>query len=381
MTTKRCIAYKGKPPIPGGPLLSPALLLQALRRTGSGEKSGNLRLFSHARYALATFLRERDAGNGTLYVPSYICEDAVAPLRPLGQKVQYYPVTKSLEPDWEWLDSRVEGSGDALLLVHYFGFPNAPDLAQEFCRSHGLALIEDCAHSFLTRYQDKVIGTFGDAGFYSFRKLLPIPDGAALVNNGANQEDVSHNDGIEFQRTNWVHILMQLLKFGVYQSRSASTLLRRLRAGGQIPGQSMLVPQPPGSADHKISRISYQLMQALEPQYENMSVQRHQNYAYLLDAFPDSLEAAFLYPDLRVGTCPYAFPIRLSDRQSVMHRLQASGVPVHPWPDLPLEVRGNPDFPMANRLADQVMLLPVHQGLNFNHLQRVVDLYRKVTKA
>ncbi|MDP6494500.1 MAG: DegT/DnrJ/EryC1/StrS family aminotransferase, partial [Dehalococcoidia bacterium] len=363
------------------PLLSPALLFRALRVRASGETPGGPHLFSYARFALATFLQERALGDAVLYVPSYICEDAVAPLRPLGQSVRYYPVAEGLEPDWDWLDGHVEDGDGALLLVHYFGFPNAIDRALEFCRSHGLALVEDCAHSFLTRHRGIPIGTFGDGGFYSFRKLLPIPDGAGLVTNGISIDNPVQDNWPSFQRTHWTYIARQLLKSGIYQSRTATAFLNRFRAQAQTSVRSTSVPRHMDDADTKISRISYQTMKVLEPEYSTMSALRRKNYLYLLEAFSEYPEAIPLYPVLEEEVCPYAFPVLLADRPEVMQRLQASGVPAHPWPDLSPEVEGNPQFPMANRYANQVMLLPVHQDLNAIHLQQVVDIYRKVRQA
>ena len=110
-------------------------------------------------------------------------------------------------------------------------------------------------------------------------------------------------------------------------------------------------------------------------------MRRRENYLYLLDAFSNFPEAIPLYPALEEETCPYAFPLLLADRSSVQERLLRIGVPAHPWPDLPSEVAGNSDFPMANRYADQVMLLPVHQGLDANHLQRIVEGYQRVRAA
>ena len=123
---------------------------------------------------------------GVLYAPSYICVEAVEPLESMGQRLCFYPVLDSLEPDLAWLESQVHDEAKAFLLVHYFGFPNAIEKAIEFCQRRGLLLVEDCAHSFLSRHRGQAIGTFGDTGFYSFYKMLPIPAGAGLVERGGN---------------------------------------------------------------------------------------------------------------------------------------------------------------------------------------------------
>lgn len=383
----------GKQRILAEPLLSPTLLLRAVRTKGTDGWPAGVRLFSYGRYALATYIRERGVGNRTLYVPSYICSDAVTPPSSLGQQIRYYPVTEGLEPEWDWLGSQIEGSGNMLLLVHYFGFPNAIDRALEFCRSHDMTLIEDCAHSFLSRYGGKCIGTFGEAGFYSYRKILPIPDGAGLVDNGAHHVSLSSHNGPQFRPTHWRPIARRLLRFGIdrsgsdpyvrslrrFASKNSEGAISKLRGssrnGSALPTQ---VVRRRRHTDENISRISYQLMKALEPEFESIFARRQRNYRYLLDAFASFPEVHIIYPDLEDGTCPYVFPVLLTDRARVIGRLRAEGVPAHRWPELPPEIVGSQEFPMANRFADQVMMLPIHQGLSNSHLQQVVDAYRKV---
>lgn len=70
------------------------------------------------------------------------------------------------------------------LLTHIGGWVN-PDIEQiaDFCREKGVALIEDCAHSLGSTFQDKHTGLFGDAGVYSLyaTKAVPVGEGGLLV--------------------------------------------------------------------------------------------------------------------------------------------------------------------------------------------------------
>lgn len=53
----------------------------------------------------------------------------------------------------------------------------------ELCRKHGLKLIEDAAHAFPTRYQGRMIGSFGDVTCFSFyaNKTITTGEGGMLV--------------------------------------------------------------------------------------------------------------------------------------------------------------------------------------------------------
>lgn len=355
--------------MPGEPLLGPGLLLGAARRRSAALSPSGVRLFSFARFALAAFMEERSARESTLFAPSYICDVAVDGVRADGRRVRFYPVTESLLPDWDWLTANPPDHGDAFLTVHYFGFANDIEVAIEFCTRHGVTLVEDCAHSFLTRHDGRLIGTFGDAGFYSYRKILPVPDGAGLVVRGKRGDG---SEEIAVGPTRWADVARGIAKTAIYRSGRTAAAWRRVR--GRTPGA--LGATRADAADRRISALSLRLIQALAPEHATIVQRRRDNYRLLLNGLAAFPEAVPVRGELGEGTCPYVFPIRVKDRKRLIDRLWRAGVPAHPWPELPREVSGSPDFKQANQAADEVMLLPVHQGLGAGHMDRIVEAYR-----
>jgi dTDP-4-amino-4,6-dideoxygalactose transaminase len=76
----------------------------------------------------------------------------------------------------------------ALLLVHLYGQVRNINAWSNFCAEHGIKLVEDCAQAHLATWQEKVAGSFGAAGAYSFypTKNLGTPgDAGMLVTNDA----------------------------------------------------------------------------------------------------------------------------------------------------------------------------------------------------
>ncbi|CAN1535096.1 WecE Predicted pyridoxal phosphate-dependent enzyme apparently involved in regulation of cell wall biogenesis [Methylophilaceae bacterium] len=71
----------------------------------------------------------------------------------------------------------------AVLLVHLYGQVRQMDAWTDFCGKHGIALIEDCAQAHLATWHDKVAGSFGVAGAYSFypTKNLGAPGDAGML--------------------------------------------------------------------------------------------------------------------------------------------------------------------------------------------------------
>jgi dTDP-4-amino-4,6-dideoxygalactose transaminase len=77
----------------------------------------------------------------------------------------------------------------AALLVHIGGHIafDAPKIA-DYCRDHGIFLIEDCAHAHGASWNGQRPGTFGDVGVYSLyaTKTISTGEGGVLVSSNAD---------------------------------------------------------------------------------------------------------------------------------------------------------------------------------------------------
>jgi dTDP-4-amino-4,6-dideoxygalactose transaminase len=71
----------------------------------------------------------------------------------------------------------------AVAAVHFAGFPAPVDVLRELCDRHGLLLIEDAAHAPSTTLKQRKLGTWGDAGCFSFfsNKVLSVGEGGLVT--------------------------------------------------------------------------------------------------------------------------------------------------------------------------------------------------------
>jgi dTDP-4-amino-4,6-dideoxygalactose transaminase len=71
----------------------------------------------------------------------------------------------------------------AIIVMHYGGHPCRMDAILEVAARHGLAVIEDAAHAPGARWQDRMCGTIGHVGCFSFfsNKNLPVGEGGMIV--------------------------------------------------------------------------------------------------------------------------------------------------------------------------------------------------------
>lgn len=77
------------------------------------------------------------------------------------------------------LEARRKAGGrvSAMIPVHVAGLPCDMTAIGEISREFGVPVVEDAAHAFPVRTGGRLVGTFGDAGVYSFYATKPITTG------------------------------------------------------------------------------------------------------------------------------------------------------------------------------------------------------------
>ncbi len=74
----------------------------------------------------------------------------------------------------------------AIMLAHSLGNPFNLKVVKELCEKHGLWLVEDCCDALGSRYEGRLVGTFGDIGtlsFYPAHHITMGEGGAVFTNN------------------------------------------------------------------------------------------------------------------------------------------------------------------------------------------------------
>lgn len=82
------------------------------------------------------------------------------------------------------IEEKITNRTKAVLVVHLYGQATNMEPVVELCCRRGLYLVEDCAQSHGACFQGKMTGTFGDIGCFSFypsKNLGAFGDGGAIV--------------------------------------------------------------------------------------------------------------------------------------------------------------------------------------------------------
>lgn len=84
------------------------------------------------------------------------------------------------------IESIITNKTKAIMAVHLYGQSAEMDTIKNIAENYGLKLIEDCAQSHGAKYKGIMIGAFGDAGCFSFyptKNLGAFGDSGAVVTN------------------------------------------------------------------------------------------------------------------------------------------------------------------------------------------------------
>lgn len=142
-------------------------------------------LLTSGRAALYRLLTALNIGPGDeVILQAFTCSVVPAAIQWTGATPIYVDINPS-DFNLEVADvaRKITPKTKAIIAQHTFGIPANLSALQTIAKQHKLLLIEDCAHALGSRYNDKLLGTFGDAAFFSFGrdKMLSSVFGGAII--------------------------------------------------------------------------------------------------------------------------------------------------------------------------------------------------------
>ena len=384
-----------RPRIPIAPVLSAASLRRA-RGPGlpSVKDAGAVRCVTSGRVAIALALRAMGVKPGErVLVPAWHSPSMIPPVLWCGAVPVFYRVGANGAADVEDIAAKLDGAR-VLMATHYFGFPQDLARLRALCDTHGLQLLEDCAHAFIGSYAGKPLGSFGDYAIASTMKFLPAYEGGLLVSARHDLESVALRPaGAAFE----AKIALNSLERGFDYGRLA--LLRTLLRPALALKDALRKPRADGAPAAALAPSSSDSSFTLDPAWidkrsslfarlllrlsstTRIATMRRAHYRRLDAALRGLPGIRPLYPALPDGVCPWAYPLLVIDADGLAARLGAAGVPVlrfgRPlWQGVDAATCAN-----AAHLSAHVLALPCHQELRPHELDWLIKATREAVGA
>lgn len=311
-------------------------------------------LFTNGTIPLITALQALDIRKGEVITTPYSFVATTHSLWWNGLKpvfVDIDPETCNLDPTK--IEAAITADTVAIMPVHCYGKPCDTKAIQEIADRHGLKVIYDAAHAFGVEVNSKSLLTEGDISTLSFHatKVYNTLEGGALVCKTKEMKDkVDHlrNFGFEDETI----VVGAGINGKVDEVRSAYGLLNLRQVDSAI------------EARHKVA-VRYREALRTVPGirfFDDMPGVRH-NYSYF-PIFVNEAEYGMSRDEL------YA----LLKSHNILGRRYFYPLisTFDTYCDLPSSAAEN--IPVATRLAEEVICLPMHHALSDEDVNRVIDV-------
>jgi dTDP-4-amino-4,6-dideoxygalactose transaminase len=260
------------------------------------------------------------------------------------------PVFADIDPERLTMDPRATAAAitprtRAIMPVHIFGQPADMAALADVASRHNLAIVEDACQAHTATCDGRPVGSFGAAAAYSFyptKNLGALGDGGAITVNDAD----------------------------------LAARLRRLRNGGQTDRYHHAEFGLNSRLDEIQAAILHARLAWL-PRWTAVRRELAAEYRAALDGADVTVP-----PECDAGHVYHLFPVMSDRRDALRDRLRQRGVEtlIHypvPIPRQPALAGQQPaPCPIADRVCDTVLSLPLHQGLTRETVRTIVNALR-----
>lgn len=301
--------------------------------------------------ALTIALRALDIGPGdevivpsNTYIATWLSITAVG-ARPVP--VEPDPATHNIDP--ACIAAAVTPLTRAIIPVHLYGQPADLDPILSQARQHSLSVIEDAAQAHGARYKGRRIGSHGDVvcwSFYPGKNLGALGDGGAVTTNRADLAD----------------------------------RIRMLRNYGSLVKYVNKVQ----GVNSRLDPLQAAVLRAKLPHLDAWTERRRTIAAAYSD---ELLDSGLILPQVAEWADPvwHLYVVRSPDRDNLQRRLSEDGVGTlihYPIPPHMQEAYAGlglaPEaLPLARRLADEVLSLPIGPQTTMADSRRVITAVKR----
>jgi len=248
------------------------------------------------------------------------------------------------------LEAAITPHTRAVMPVHLYGRPAALTPVLEIARRRGLAVVEDCAQAHGAHYHGRIVGSLGDVGCFSFyptKNLGACGDGGMVVT-------------------------------------SDEALARRLRQLRVYGWGKKYYSEIPGGTNSRLDELQAAILRAKLPhlaEWNRARQERARWYGELLAGSPVTVPEPAPPGEEHVY---HLYVVRSARRDALQAHLQRLGIgsdihyplPTHLQPAYRHLGYKRGDLPVSERLAQEVLSLPLYPEMTRTELESVAAAVR-----
>lgn len=297
--------------------------------------------------ALHLILRALNIGKGDqVIVPANTYIATLLAISYAGAKpILVEPEERTYNINVELIENAITDRTKAIMPVHLYGLSSDMDLINEIASHHGLFVIEDAAQAHGAEYKGRKCGSLGTAAGFSFyptKNLGALGDGGAVL---TNDEEIADK-------------IMLLRNYG-----------SRKKYYNEIRG-----------FNSRLDEIQAAILRVKLRYVDEWNRKRRKNAKAYLESI-NTGNIILPFEPKGYKHVYHQFVIRSADRDRLQRSLRESGIGTlihYPMPphlsqaynDLNLK-KG--DFPVTEKISNQILSLPVHPFLNEDEVLHILE--------
>jgi dTDP-4-amino-4,6-dideoxygalactose transaminase len=257
------------------------------------------------------------------------------------------PETFNIDP--KAIETAITARTQAILPVHLYGNPAPMHEILEIAGRAGLAVIEDCAQAIGGSIEGRPVGSFGDAGAFSFfpsKNLGAYGDGGMLV---TSRKDIA--DRVRSLRSHGARVKYYHEELGV---------------------------------NSRLDELQAAILRVKLPHLDTWIERRRAIAHAYTDALAEDIVVPQEWPAAR--HVYHQYTVRLRERHAAHTALAARGIGTIVYYPVPLHLQAvyeplgyrRGDFDHAERAAEEVLSLPMFPELEPNERDAVIDAVRSL---
>ncbi len=362
-----------------------------LKKLLQEKYGGNKVILTHkGRDALRIVLRAIGLrGKAVIGICGFTCFAVYEAIEKEGYKVKYLDIDRdSLNFSYNTLEKAVNQNSDlkVVIIQNTLGFTCEIEKISKFCKSRGIILVEDLAHSIGAKYNDgREVGTVGDFTILSFSqdKMIDGISGGALIRHNPKFriENFEFTDiEVEVQKKDRFYPLYTYMirkTYDLYFGRVIHFLLKKIN-----------FLSTPMISSEKIGKIALWYCQNIYNEFLDLT-QNLKHRRNIASIYAKNLDSNLINREIVSkinNSSNLRFPIFINNREDVINYLKKSKIFVSDiWYDSPIAPRkylSKTDYKKgtcknAEYVSDKILNLPTHRNITERDAIRIVERVNK----
>jgi len=263
----------------------------------------------------------------------------------LGAKVKFVDIDEeSFNIDPKLIEKAVTDKTKAIIPVHLYGRMAPMDEIKEIADKHNLKIVEDAAQAHLAEYKGKKPGYYGDFATYSFfpaKNLGCFGDGGAITTNDAK----------------------------------AAEMISKYVDHGRLDKYNSLFE----GFNYRLDNLQAAVLRVKLKHLNKWTDRKIENAKKLNGLLKGVVITPKIDPDYKHVF--YVYTIRVKDREKLQKFLLDNEIASQIYYPIPLHLQPaykylghkKGDFPVTEKIANEILSIPVHEMLTDDEIEYIAD--------